>query len=117
METGKKMFLKLFNIWKNSPPTEFFNLLVTSELLDMILEQTGIYATSQSINNRNAKEVDEIKTEDIQKVFGMIFYIGILKLPNRRMYWQNSTRVDIIANPKLPTHMELICQNRAAASL
>ncbi|XP_028399194.1 piggyBac transposable element-derived protein 3-like isoform X1 [Dendronephthya gigantea] len=64
----------------------------------MILEQTQIYATSQSINNSSANEVNEIKVEDIQKAFGIILYMGILKLPNRRMYWQHNTRVDIIAN-------------------
>lgn len=81
----------------NSSPVEFFNLFATSELLDMILEQTQLYATSQSINNSNNK-IDEITVEDIRKAFGIVLYMGILKLPNRRMYWQNNTRVEIIAN-------------------
>ena len=83
---------------KNSSPIEFFNLFVTNELLNMILEQTQLYATSLSINNSNGKEVDKITVEDIKKAFGIVLYMGILKLPNRRMYWQNNTRVDIIAN-------------------
>jgi hypothetical protein len=82
---------------KNSSPIEFFNLFVTSELLDIILEQSQLYATSQSINNSNGKKVDEITVEDIKKAFGIVLYMGILQLPNRRMYWQNKTRVDIIA--------------------
>lgn len=82
---------------RNSSPIEFFNLFVTSELLDMILEQTQLYATSKAINDSNGKAV-EITVEDIKKAFGIVLYMGILKLPNRRMYWQNSTRVDIIAN-------------------
>jgi hypothetical protein len=44
---------------KNSSPIEFFNLFVTSELLDMILEQTQLYTTYQSLNNSK----DEITTE------------------------------------------------------
>ena len=81
----------------NRPPIEFFNLFVTSELLDMILEQTQLYAMSRSINNSN-NEIDEITVEDIRKAFGIVLYMGILKLQNRRMYWQNNTRVDSIAN-------------------
>ena len=42
--------------------------------------------------------MDEISVEDIKKVFGIVLYMGVLKLPNRRMYWQNNTKVDIIAN-------------------
>jgi hypothetical protein len=82
---------------KNSSPIEFFNLFVTSELLDMILEQTQLYATSQSINNSN-NGMDEITVGDIKKALGIVLYMGILKLPNRRMYWQSNTRVDIITN-------------------
>jgi hypothetical protein len=44
---------------KNSSPIEFFNLFVTCELLDMILEQTQLYTTYQSLNNSK----DEITTE------------------------------------------------------
>ena len=77
----------------SSSPIEFFNLFVTNELL----EQTQLYATSQSINSSN-NEIDEITGEDIKKAFGIVLYMGILKLPNRRMYWQSNTRVDIIAN-------------------
>ena len=39
-----------------------------------------------------------ITVEDIKKAFGVVLCMGILKLPNRRMYWQSNTRVDIIAN-------------------
>ena len=81
----------------SSSPIEFFNLFITSELLDMILEQTHLYVTSRSINSSN-NEIDEITIEDIKKAFGIVLCMGILKLPNRRMYWQSNTRVDIIAN-------------------
>jgi hypothetical protein len=52
---------------KNSSPIEFFNLFVTSELLDMILEQTQLYATYQSLNNSKDNKMDEITVEDIKK--------------------------------------------------
>ena len=52
---------------KNSSPIEFFNLFVTSELLDMILEQTQLYATYQSLNNSKDNRMDEITVEDIKK--------------------------------------------------
>ncbi|CAB4003928.1 Hypothetical predicted protein [Paramuricea clavata] len=40
-------------VTKNSRPIEFFGLFVTSELLEMILHQTKLYATTQAINNSN----------------------------------------------------------------
>ena len=64
----------------------------------MILHQTKLYATTQAINNSNSIRTDDITIDDIRKVFGIVLYMGILKLPNRWMYWQNQTRVDIIAN-------------------
>jgi hypothetical protein len=64
----------------------------------MILHQTKLYATTQAINNSKSIRTDDITIDDIRKVFGIVLYMGILKLPNRRMYWQNQTRVDIIAN-------------------
>ena len=63
----------------------------------MILHQTKSYAATQAINNSNSIQTDDITIDDIRKVFGIVLYMGILKLPKRRMYWQNQTRVDIIA--------------------
>lgn len=42
--------------------------------------------------------MDEITTEDIGKVIGIVLYIGNFRLPNKRMFWQNRTRVDVIAH-------------------
>ena len=46
-------------------------------------------------SNQNSEDV---LLEDIRKVFGVILYMGIFKLPNRRMYKQNRTQVSFIVD-------------------
>lgn len=78
-------------------PIEFFNLFSTG-LYELIQEQTSLYKTTQSLLYSAAKRVDNVTVEDIKKLFGIILYMGIVKLPNRRMYWQSKTRIDLIAD-------------------
>ena len=89
------------NLTNRSMPIEFFNLFVSTDFYELIHEQTSllqnIYKTSQSMVNSAAKKVDNVAIEDIKKLFGIILYMGIVKLPNRRMYWQSQTRIDLIA--------------------
>ena len=79
-------------------PIEFFNLFVSTDFYELIHEQTSLYKMSQSLVNSAAKKVDNVTMEDIKKLFGIILYMGIVKLPNRRMYWQSQTRIDLIAD-------------------
>ena len=79
-------------------PIEFFNFFVSTDFYELIHEQTSLYKMSQSLVNSAAKKVDNVTIEDIKKLFGIILYMGIVKLPNRRMYWQSQTRIDLIAD-------------------
>ena len=40
----------------------------------------------------------EINKDEIRAVIGITLYMGVIKLPNRRMYWNSKTRVDFTAS-------------------
>ena len=78
------------NLTNRSVPIEFFNLF-TSGIYEIIEEKTSLYKMSQSFINSAARKVENVTIEDIQKEFGIILYMGTVKLPNRHMYWQINT--------------------------
>ena len=49
-------------------------------------------------DNTSYKQVKKITQAEIQQVIGLILYMGIHKLPQRHMYWANTTFVPLIAN-------------------
>ena len=75
---------------------EFFNLFVTTDLLQAIHEQTLLYNQWRHLN-LNKRLVKDIKLSEIRIVIGIVLQMGIVKLPNRRMYWMSSTRNELIA--------------------
>ena len=89
------------------PPIEFVKLFLTEEI-ELITFHTNLYNTQRSINglatqNRNSaklshREVTDVSTSEIRKVLGIILYMGVIKLPNRRMYWGQKTRVPLNRN-------------------
>ena len=88
----------IVNLTIYSVLTKFFELFVTDdEPLENIQEQTQLYRTAQSINNSNIRNMDEITIEDINCDWNSL-YMGNSNLRNRCMFWQNRTRVDVIAN-------------------
>lgn len=98
----RKLTLKHgIDLTKRSHPVEFFNLFVTPDLYELVSTQTNLYKTSLTLSgkkNHGAKKIEPVTIEDIKKVFGIILYMGVVKLPNRRMYWKYQTRIDLIAN-------------------
>ena len=90
------------------PPIEFVKVFLTEEIIELITFQTNLYNTQRSINgyklatqNRNStklshRKVTDASTSEIRKVLGIILYMGVIKLPNRRMYWGQKTRVPLI---------------------
>ena len=82
---------------RRSSPYAFFNLIFTDALMEEIRQQTSIYNNWRYQTHGN-KCVAEITLEEINQFIGIIIYIGVVKLPARRMYWATKTRVDKIAN-------------------
>jgi hypothetical protein len=92
-----------------SQPFEFFKQFVTKDLLDHITFQTNLYNTQRATlgykravrtkgPNTSYKQVKTVTEHEIQQLFGIILYMGIHKLPNRRMYWAMKTYVPLIAS-------------------
>ena len=82
---------------RHSSAFDFYKLFVTNDLIESILEQTQLYNEWRNINCSRRK-VKEISNDEIRKVIGIVLYMGIIKLPQRRMYWSPKTRVDLIAS-------------------
>ena len=97
--TEKK--LKLTNVialTNDSQPTDFFNLHFTPELYELIFEQTNTYKTSKELNKSIKSKIKTVSIQDIKRILGIVLYMGIVKLPNCTMYWQDQTRIDLIAD-------------------
>ena len=84
-------------ISRHSSPGEFYKLFITHELIESILEQTLLYNEWRNINSSEGG-MEEINKDEIRAVIGIILYMSVIKLPNRRMYWSSKTRVDFIAS-------------------
>ena len=84
-------------ISRHSKAFDFYKLFVTDELIEAILEQTQLYNEWRNINSSRRK-VKDITKDEIRTVIGIVLYMGIIKLPQRRMYWSYKTRVDLIAS-------------------
>ena len=82
---------------RHSSPGEFYKLLVTHKLIESISEQTLLYNEWRNINSCKWK-MKEINKDEIRALIGIILYISVIKLPNRRMYWSSKTQVDFIAS-------------------
>ena len=90
-------------------PITFFELFLTDELLEEITFQTNMYNTQRSSNgykvavkrrrssDTSYKKISTVTKAEIIKFIGIVLYMGIHKLPNRRLYWGNKTQVPLIA--------------------
>ena len=91
-------------------PMEFFKQFITNELLEEITFHTNLYNTQRAtrgyktaVKRRGSsqtsfREIEPVTKVELQQVFGIILYMGVHKLPSRRMYWGNKTVVPLIAN-------------------
>lgn len=79
----------------STAPIDFFWLFM-EDCLDDIVFQTNLY----NVQKAQAGEPNcpkPVTKEDIVKVLGISLYMGVVKLPNRRMYWSPKTRIDAVA--------------------
>lgn len=93
-----------------SPPIEFVNQFLTNEFLENVAFQTNLYITQRTAtgykvavkkrrsSDRSNRKVKPVDVSEMRTFIGIIFYMGIHKLPNRRLHWGNKTRVPLIVN-------------------
>ena len=75
-------------------PISFFKIFVNDKTINLISEQSKLYNQWRSLNS----------SEEIKIVIGIVLQMGIVKLPNRRMYWTPNYRNDLL--------VESMTQNR-----
>lgn len=101
---------------RNSPPGEYFSLLVPDRIFEDIAIQTNVFAVQAGQSSKPSSRSHSWKpttTNEIKQVFGLILYMGLVKLPKVVDYWSK----DKIFGQKFPgtvmsrNRFELILKN------
>lgn len=78
----------------NKSPVEIFETLFDNEIMELILNQTSLYASQHNHHNLNFQK------EDLEIFIGIMFYSGYHSMPRESMYWKldEDTRTALVAN-------------------
>ena len=92
-------------------PIRFVELFITEELVSDIVYYTNLYNIQRSTSGFKLpvkrggswstsykKVTPPVNNAEMKRVLGMIFYMGIIKYPTRRLYWSTKTRIPFIAD-------------------
>jgi len=75
-------------------PIDYFNLLVTDELLDILVDETNIYAIEIFLNSVSDKSriSNWVNTNRLEmKTFlSLLFHMGTIKMPRLEDYWKTN---------------------------
>ena len=74
-------------------PIEYFSDYFTPELLNVIVEQTNLYARQQDVNADF-----NLKMAELHRFLGISMFMGVYGLPSCRMYWKSPCRVNVVAD-------------------
>lgn len=75
---------------RNSPPIKYFSLVVEDKIFEDIAEQTNLFAVQAGPSVKPSSRSHAWKpttTKEIKQVFGLILYMGLVKLPKIVDYW------------------------------
>ena len=76
---------------KEMSPLEYFKLFFDDKLISHIAHQSNLYATQQAGKSQSTN------SNEIEQYIGLLLMMGIIKLLQYRMYWENATRFPMIA--------------------
>ena len=97
------------NFSPNTAPIQFFELFCDDDFFQLAVKQSNLCNIQRSTigyevavmsnkkRRRSYKKVAAVTISEMKHFFGIILYMGIQKLPNRRMYWGNFTSVPLIS--------------------
>jgi len=76
----------------NASPLDFFKLYVTDDIVDMIVQQTNLYAAQYIANNTipphsAVNQWRDTDRDEMYTFFGLIVLMGIVFKPRLAMYW------------------------------
>ena len=95
------------NISSDTKPSDIYNLFLTDELLEVIVAETNRYA-SQFLATHNVKPHSratawrETDVEEIRKLIGLVFLMGVVRKPTVDSYWSGNS---LMATPFFPRTM------------
>lgn len=76
---------------KNGTEGEYFSLLVPDNMFETIANETNLYAQqclSKTLKPKSrANEWKPTSKNEIKQLFGLILYMGLVKLPQINLYW------------------------------
>ena len=73
-----------------------YSYVFTPEVLDLVVEETNRFASQcRSVNlSAHSRPWRDVTREELMAFFGMLFYMGIARLPQLELYW--STKHELI---------------------
>ena len=77
-------------------------MFIDFEMIKQCTEQSNIYAMQ-----KDGKEC-AIQNDEIEKFFAILLYMGLFPAPSYRMYWENSSRFNPIAETMARNRFEII---------
>lgn len=86
----------------NESPAAFYEIMVTDEIFQEIADCTNIFAENEISNNKESSRLIKIHQwiptnhSEIKKFFGLIMFMGIVKLPRLTDYWSKDA---ILSHP------------------
>ncbi|CAF4064324.1 unnamed protein product, partial [Rotaria sp. Silwood1] len=88
---GEKFMLKDdIDLRKSPSPYDFFNLFLTSEIVDYIVQQSNLYCTQQNFKQ------EPMNNLDLYHLIGLLFYSSLCKLLCKSVYWTSTYGSEIV---------------------
>ena len=97
---------------KTDTPLTYFERFITLAMLQWIVKETNDYATSPRVakdvrlggdTNRKSKLWTPLVVNELLAFIGIVIYMGIVKLPSRRMYWEGRRSLGVSVIKKTMT--------------
>lgn len=84
----------LIALLTNGSPFDFFSVFIDEKIWSNIADETNLYATQcltkeSSDTSKHSRKHSWVPTtkEEIKKLFGLLAYMGIIRMPSMRDYW------------------------------
>lgn len=91
---------KNVRLMKDKSPADFFFLFVDDELLNVIVQQTNLYASQKSVKTTlpwaRIRSWKDTNIEEMKLFIGLLFWIGLVQMPKLNCYWSNNLAIGLL---------------------
>lgn len=99
-----------------SSPIEFYSLFLDSEILNLMVDQTNLYATQVLMSGQDISQYSRSRAweptsvQEMKKFVGILGYMGLMNLPSIRHYWSTKKlyRVSVLSEVMSRNRFELL---------